>query len=633
MKRLIVLLPLLLLVASPSLAAQGPTGPQKPWVNPFNPDSFNPQPDDGGGGGGGSTDDPVLPGLPTPPGDAGTPPAPFTPAAPAPGVRGASGRLSGSGQAGTTLVPDSRSISGSVSGGLVVDRWETWWETNKFDFISLHRLEDLPSSTQGNLDETSTERLRRLRRVRELLRGQVTPIVHQLTGADDPAVRASAIVALGKLGGDEMVDRATSLLRDGSFEVRRSAMLALGVLDNARASYLLMNIAADSSSGRKLMGSSGVTSEERGTALLAATLRDGISARNLLQLLLDERDDLPLQVLAAACDAAGLLGDARLLKPLAELARDTKLPEYVRSSATTALGRLGESAAVPTLLELLDSRQEPRRAAAAALGYVAHDGMHHVITRLARVLKEETDGPTRHFAAISLGRLGGPAARRALLESFSDPSSDMRPWLALALGLCERRNPDGTLTPLLLERAAKEKNLETRSAYLIALGLTRDPRALDILSEELEKGPTLSAGQAALALGLSGQPGALAPLRNSLETQNNPTVLRQAALGLGVLGDGAAIPDLLELVRTTSNPYVASFASLGIAFMGDEDAIGPLLETIEKQGPRGVTTSFATAAIGQLFDEDRRPALSRLAAGDNYLARPDATSRLLALGF
>jgi hypothetical protein len=34
-----------------------------------------------------------------------------------------------------------------------------------------------------------------------------------------------------------------------------------------------------------------------------------------------------------------------------------------------------------------------------------------------------------------------------------------------------------------------------------------------------------------------------------------------------------------------------------------------------------------------LFDTDRRPALSRLAAGDNYLARTTPLDALLSLGF
>ncbi|MFT7465490.1 MAG: HEAT repeat protein, partial [Pseudohongiellaceae bacterium] len=53
----------------------------------------------------------------------------------------------------------------------------------------------------------------------------------------------------------------------------------------------------------------------------------------------------------------------------------------------------------------------------------------------------------------------------------------------------------------------------------------------------------------------------------------------------------------------------------------------------QKEGSRGIATTYAIAAVGQLFDQDRRPALSRLAAGDNYLARSSAASSLLRLGF
>lgn len=639
MTRLPLGLILIAVLASTAELTAQPAGPSTPLVNPFlvplNPIDITPTGgtgDDGGGPGDSGNGDPGAntPGKRGIPGDAGVPPSGQ---GSAPGVRGSSQR-GGSPQSATQRPGTGpRSISSGSGAGHFVDRWDNWWETNKFDFIELRRLDDTPISAQGRIAETPEERADRLSRVRELLRGQVTPVVRKLTSADDPAVRASAIVALGKLRSDGMVDQAVGMLQDGSFAVRRSAMLALGVLDDARASYLLMNIAADTPIGHKLLGRDSVGSEDRGTALLAVTLRDPGSARHLLTTLLEEPADLNSQVLATACSAAGLLGDARFLRSLSDIARDDDYPEYVRSSAATALGRLGEPAAVPVLVELLKGDQEPRRAAAAALGYVAHDGMSHVITALRHVLDEQNDAPTRHFAAISLGRLGGGAAREVLMEAFDDASSDMAPWLALGLGLCERGTPTGHVAPLLLNRALDENNAETRAAYLIALGLTRDPIALDLLEDELGRGKTLTAGQAAVALGLSGQDRALNPLRAAIRDETNPEILRQAALGLGILGHGAAIPDLLELIRETRNPFVAAFAALGLSLMGDEDAIGPLLSTIEREGPRGVTTTFATAAVGQLFDADRRPALSRLASGDNYLARADAINGLLALGF
>ena len=70
-----------------------------------------------------------------------------------------------------------------------------------------------------------------------------------------------------------------------------------------------------------------------------------------------------------------------------------------------------------------------------------------------------------------------------------------------------------------------------------------------------------------------------------------------------------------------------------MAFLGDSRAAGPLLELIRRSGPNGLSTAYAVTALGELFDTDRKPALSRLAAGDNYLARTTAVDALLALGF
>jgi hypothetical protein len=70
-----------------------------------------------------------------------------------------------------------------------------------------------------------------------------------------------------------------------------------------------------------------------------------------------------------------------------------------------------------------------------------------------------------------------------------------------------------------------------------------------------------------------------------------------------------------------------------VAFLGDADAAGPLLDLIRRNGSTGLSTMYAAVALGQLFDTDRRPALSRLAAGDNYMARTTPVFELLALGF
>jgi len=249
------------------------------------------------------------------------------------------------------------------------------------------------------------------------------------------------------------------------------------------------------------------------------------------------------------------------------------------------------------------------------------------------MLEHEKDAPARHFAVVSLGRIGGSIARGVLEDAFEDASADMRPWLALALGIAERSRPTGQLVPRLARRMERESNVDTRGAYVIAMGLSRDEQALQVLTDLLDAGNQDLAADAATALGLSGHASAAPALRRVLEKASSPDLLRQSAFALGLLADTSSIPELTELIRTTSNPFVASFSAIGIALMGDEQAAGPLLHLIDREGRRGVAATWATASIGQLFDDDRRPALSRLAAGDNFHARTAPVSDLLDLGF
>jgi HEAT repeat protein len=528
------------------------------------------------------------------------------------------------------------SAASTLSSNFVSDSWEQWWETNKFDFIELRRVQDATpaSARSGNsTGEAAATHELRMAGVRAHLRDDVLPVLRELTHSADDAVRSAAFVALGKLHDGESLDLISAGLSDGNVDVRRSAMLSMGVLGSGRGTWMLMHVADDSKNGRTLVNNSAVSVDERGTALLTAALRGDASCEQVVLQILADRQGSGSELLALAADAAGLLGSTDAIRPLLEIAFAQELPEHVRSAATSALGRIGDPSVTPALIELLDLGLEPRRAATLALGLVAHPGATKVIERLTTLLEKDSDAPTRHFAAVSLGRIGGPAARAALQTALIKSKADMQPWVALGLGLVERRDPDGTVAPLLLERLEKESSSDARGALLIALGLSRDERAVPALEHFLTGSSSELAGHAAMALGMSGRATATQPLRDTLARSGDPLVLRQAAFALGVLGDSASMAALLDLIRGTSNPFVASFASIGIAFMGDASAVGPLMDIIRSHGPSGVTTSWAVAAVGQLFDVDRRPALSRLAAGDNYLVRPTAVTGLLDLGY
>ncbi len=537
------------------------------------------------------------------------------------------------GRTGICAVGRGRAGTAEASFVESLDRWDVWWETNKFDFIDLPRQgsperRGAPGTTTSRYSEDES---------RTNARPAVLAAMRDLAASSDAAVRSSAIVALGKLHDHDSIDMIQEALGDGSFQVRRAAMLSLGVMESGRGAYALMSIAQETPMACDLLGTTSIPVDDRGSALLSAALRGDSASTLLVERLLAAHGKVDDELLSLACDAAGLMATDDHLDTLMTIADDDDLPEFVRSSAVTAIGRIAEPFAIPKLVELLDDDIEPRRAAAIALGYAAHGGQSHVVERLGEAL-DDRDAPTRHFAAISLGRLGGSGARAELEVAFRDPDSDMRPWLAIGLALCERDHDhadpaNSNLSANLAKRYAGEANRDSRGAYLIALGLCGDDTALETLAEATRSSNVAIAGYAAVSLGLTGRPEAGPFLRDVLAQATAPTVLRQAAFGLGILGDRSSVPHLVELIRTTNNSLVAGYAALGVAFIGDADASGALLHLIEQQGPQGVTTTFAAAAVGQLFDQDPRPALSRLAAGDNYLSRGTALSDLLQLGF
>lgn len=621
--------------AGPDALGQGVSGSagnagSSPVVSPFFP---TPGGDIGGDGGGGGGQGFV-------PGDAGVPTSDDDssnqPSANDSTVRGQGGRNTGiRASGGNAATATSQSMARVQAAGYAVrDSWQMWWETNKFDFIELRRVSDAPLTGQGQVRETDEQRALRMAQVAQVIEQAVLPALRELTGSSDAGVRAASVVALAKLADAQCVDIARAMLTDGHRDVRKAAMLALGLLESGRARYALMSIGSDASFGRKLLERTSVNMEERGTALLAASLSDRRDSSQVLESILDDAVDSTFQLLASGCEAAGLGQAAEIIPQLSAIALDRDRPEFVRSAAVSALGRLGDPSVVPVLLEVLDQNDlEPARAAVVALGLTTHAGNSWAIDRLVAILNKGRDASARHFAAVSLGRLGGEQARVALTSALRDASTDMRPWVALGLGLCERGQPNGDAAALITARLAKEANPETAAAYLLALGLCGGPEVVELLAAEARGRQTQRAGQAAIALGLTHHPDALPVLREILGSSDSPDVQRQAALGLGILGNSAAVPDLVDLMARTSSAAVAAFAAQGIAFMGDANAVGPLLHVIDKHGSRGVATTYAAAALGQLFDEERRPVLSRLASGDNYFARSDAATGLLLLGF
>ncbi|MFT7462781.1 MAG: hypothetical protein ACI9EF_001123, partial [Pseudohongiellaceae bacterium] len=276
------------LSAQPSggVGGVGDSGVVSPFYPPLSTTPLKPH---GGGGSGGIPGDAGVPGDNGTGGTSGVGTVGTRPSNRSTPSRGLSAAAAGSrgGQSGTNTAQNYG----------VNDSWQMWWETNKFDFITLHRIEDAPLTGQGQLVESAAQRKRRLTQIRVVLDDSVLPLLRELTKAPDPAVRASAAVALCKLQDQEGATLAKGLLADGSFDVRVAAMLALGIAESGRASYQLASIAADANFGRKLLENSNLSDLDRGTALLTATIRGHSGTAMILDELLDDPEAISSQLL------------------------------------------------------------------------------------------------------------------------------------------------------------------------------------------------------------------------------------------------------------------------------------------------------------------------------------------------
>jgi hypothetical protein len=160
----------------------------------------------------------------------------------------------------------------------------------------------------------------------------VAPVLRELTHSSDDAVRSAAFVALGKLHDGESLDLISAGLSDGNVDVRRSAMLSMGVLGSGRGMWMLMHVADDSKNGRTLVSNSAVSVDERGTAMLtAARARTPPASRSCCRSWATA--GLGPELLALAADAAACW-PTDAIRPLLEVAFAQERPEHVRSAAT-----------------------------------------------------------------------------------------------------------------------------------------------------------------------------------------------------------------------------------------------------------------------------------------------------------
>ena len=500
--------------------------------------------------------------------------------------------------------------------------WQFWWELNKEPYLERRRSELHPEQ----------------RHTPEQVQGEVLPallwVVENETENDlvTGAMIAAARIARS-LGPDERarwIEAITPRLASPERAVSERATLALGLLEDARATPTLLALLNDTYEGKQLCEGP-VNFRVRSFAAHG---------------------------LGALAHAAPANADRRLIaRALVELLNGPEMPlPDIKIGAMMALGL--------TRIDWTDERGTFDRTEPAAV-HVADR------VRLLAHLRDElgAPGPDRTYCAedhriraqipITVARLLGAsrdvpaenaraqAVRRGLIERLIALSVD--PWenvevrrsATIALGMLGDAGADPTserIFTALVRIAGAASDPQQRSFALMALaqsgaraGVGDSPRALQrraegILMSVLRNGEPGIAAWAALALGVHGsalgesgvsvRAEVLKALREGLQDRSDPPGQGACAIALGLIGDQESEALLWQTVDSNGagRDELRGYACVALGLMGATDAVDPMLELARGSKFRATLLMHVSTALGVLADETSADALVELLA-------------------
>lgn len=442
---------------------------------------------------------PVIP-PPTPPGLGG--PGPVTPPVTLPPV-GTPGTLPGGG-GGSPFAPRARRAVPQADPNA---RWQTWWNLNRLAFLPDRDAVHRRTAVTPRPGETPDKGFWAKKRL-EVGGVQVLPF---LLGLVDPKagtrddLRASALLALGKIAHDEAVVRV--LLRELAEEsnaqlVRESAALALGLIRRSEPALAF----------------------------------DPLFLDEVRQRLLDSAADAraPVRTRAFAVLAVGLLGDQAFGSPY------TKDGRLVIRTLWQRLGQAHAQRDVPIAL-LTALGLQP----AAGVPDGVREGLRRIVSGKSVHGRRWNSVERGHALATAL-RLGGPDRQALLLRVLrrAREERDVKRAAYLALDVLA-----DTMTPL--------ERRETAKALLESLRRDRDPlsRGLGQLGLGHLLGADLRVGETGVLSVAGAGRALLSEARSGSSTTRGFSVLGLALALRGGKSDERAIVSFLgEARRVLSEP-------------------------------------------------------------------------------
>lgn len=576
--------------------------------------------------------------------------------------------------------------------------WVHWWEANRDPYLAAPR-----QGESGQADERSAQAARQK---------AVTALVAAVK-AQHPGLRAAATAALGRIGEpqatDALIDRARN---DEDPGVRRTATLALGLMDTPEAESALLD--------KKAFGP-----QYRQWALAALGLmsRGGLESTVRLEQEAQQADPATAHIASWGLTRRQSPNATQTKRALVNKSRSP----WVASDMILAIGREARPESIPFLADILLARPGARWVKA----YASLEDIHRQIMadfrayldlqaqheaqrkKQAQALEDwkrrNPDQPPpqpltqpppapvaqrkhisgvewtyaselRGSAAIALGMIDHPEARRALLEalrlpddyysdlykgpalmslgriadgdcllvliSFLEPpepsneqlNSPLRGYAALALGLyarpiqAEQESVDRPKVPeaadaLIRRLLDRNETLEVRTACAVAIGLTQRTeyvKPLQALGSALAPTDELLLGYSLLARGMLADGTMIEPARKLLletrdRTDMNGILARRAAvLGLGLLDRQEVVPILRAAWHL--NHYVNREVILALALSG-ASGIGSMLVDLLEASTDPEEQSYFARCLGELFNRSQPGRLAWFLNESNYMLK------------
>ncbi len=483
---------------------------------------------------------------------------------------------------------------------------------------------------------SAPDRVRAAERLSRLGDQKAVPaLIDALATDKETAVKIKVVEALGSLKDRRAVEALINAAGMPEKEVRAAAVTSLGLIGDAVASESLFTAAQDDEP------------IVRNAAIKSLSLL-GVSVERLATDVAHPN----WQVRAAALSTYARLGDPRAVPVIMGALKDSDM--RVRAEAARTLGQFGDGRATDALISSLnDPSSEVRIQATFALGRL-RDG--RALAPLSTLLNDR-DQRVSLAAAESLARMKDPRATRLLVTALSDADWRVRTRAAKTLARASAEGAVGDIAVPLVA-ALKDKDPVVRfyaSTALVAMGPEAIAPLVDLLRTDREadrergiriltkigapaveqliallqdrRSPADVRAAAARTLGIIGDARAITPLSGALR-EENAFLKQQAAIALGVIGEPAI--DQLMSMASSSLPATREIAIEALGTIHSERALNRVIEALTDQNP-GVRSS-AVKALGASSSERAVPHLMALMRNETGTLRSQAAASLARLG-